>query len=152
MIRTSRHRMNAFSSTVVLALIAGVCASTPLRAEDAQTDDTALPEFVVPPDFDGSQLATYPSPADKPLKPGKKASVQTGNDMSWKRDDKPDGSSAVTVKQPVVPFWDTRIGADMSVVTQTPTTSSEVLQQKLDHGNQFAQSSGSAWAAMTAPE
>ena len=25
----------------------------------------------------------------------------------------------------IVPFWDTRIGADMSVVTQTPTTSSD---------------------------
>jgi hypothetical protein len=55
------------------------------------------------------------------------------------------------VKQPIVPFWNTQIGADMSVVSQTPTTSNEVLQQKIAHDNQIAQSSGSAWAAMTAP-
>ena len=119
------------------------------HAEEIQAQDSTSQEFVAPPDIDWSQLATDPA-LNKPLKPGK-ALNPTNNDMSWKRDDKPDGSSALTVKQPLVPFWDTRIGADMSVVSQMPTTSNEVFQQKLAHDNQVAHSSGSAWAAMTAP-
>jgi len=143
--------MNLASATVALALVFGACAPASLHAEDAVTEDSATPEFAVPPDIDWSQLNTDSAPSlNKPLKPAKSPNAIT-NDMSWKRDDKPDGSSALTVKQPIVPFWDTRIGADMSVVTQTPTTSSEVVQQKLAHDNQISQSSGSAWAAMTAP-
>lgn len=153
MIRILCLRARAFPSTAVLAMVCCVSvATTALRAEEAMSGDSTSQEFVVPQDFDWSLLADDPAPLiNKPLKPGKKSSIPTNNDMSWKRDDKPDGSSAVTVKQPIVPFWDTRIGADMSVVSQTPTTSNEVLQQKLAHDNQFAQSSGSAWAAMTAP-
>lgn len=143
--------MNLASAAVALALVFGACAPASLHAEDAVTEDSATPEFAVPPDIDWSQLNTDSAPSlNKPLKPAKSPNAIT-NDMSWKRDDKPDGSSALTVKQPIVPFWDTRIGADMSVVTQTPTTSSEVLVQKLAHDNQISQSSGSAWAAMTAP-
>ena len=149
--RTPQHRINLFSAAAALALVFAACAPASLHAEDGVTEDSAPQEFVVPPDVDWSQLNTDSAPSlNKPLKPGK-ASNLTANDMSWKRDDKPDGSSALTVKQPIVPFWDTRIGADMSVVTQTPTTTSEVLAQKMAHDNQIAQSSGSAWAAMTAP-
>ena len=148
--RTSQHRMGTFSSAAALALVASVCLATSLYAEDVSTDNSTSQEFVVPPDIDWSQLATDPPPLNKPLKPGKPSNL-TNNDMSWKRDDKPDGSAALTVKQPIVPFWDTRIGADMNVVSQTPTTSSEALAQKIAHDNQIGQSSGSAWAAMTAP-
>ena len=149
--RTSHHRLSLFASAAAVALIFSASVLTPLYAEDAMTEESTSQEFVVPPDIDWSQLNTDSAPLlNKPLKPGKTPNAIT-NDMSWKRDDKPDGSSALTVKQPIVPFWDTRIGADMSVVTQTPTTSSEVVQQKLAHDNQIAQSSGSAWAAMTAP-
>ena len=146
---TSQHRMGAFLSAAALALVCSVCTATSLHAEDALTDNSTPQEFVPPPDIDWSQLATDPA-LNKPLKPGK-ASNLTNNDMSWKRDDKPDGSAALTVKQPIVPFWDTRIGADMNVVSQTPTTSSAALAQKIAHDNQIGQSSGSAWAAMTAP-
>jgi len=143
--------MNLASAAAALALGFGACAPASLHAEDAMKEDSTSQEFVVPPDIDWSQLNTDSAPTlNKPLKPGKTPNAIT-NDMSWKRDDKPDGSAALTVKQPIVPFWDTRIGADMSVVTQTPTTSSEVLAQKLAHDNQISQSSGSAWAAMTAP-
>ncbi|MFX5514240.1 hypothetical protein ABTD48_19780, partial [Acinetobacter baumannii] len=41
--------------------------------------------------------------------------------------------------------------ADLNVTTKMPTTSSEVLAEKMAHNNQISQSSGSAWAAMTAP-
>jgi hypothetical protein len=70
--------------------------------------------------------------------------------MSWSSQDRPDGSSAVSVKRPLVPFWDAHLGADMTVVRQ-PTTMSELLAEKVANGGSEPQSSGSAWASMTAP-
>ena len=64
---------------------------------------------------------------------------------------KPNGA-AVTVKQAVSPFWDTRIGADMTVARQpSALTMSELLSEKLANGGSVPQSSGAAWAAITAP-
>jgi hypothetical protein len=56
----------------------------------------------------------------------------------------------VSVKQPVSPFWDTRIGADMTIV-RPPATLSELLAEKATNGGNEPQSSGTAWAAVTAP-
>ena len=56
----------------------------------------------------------------------------------------------MSVKQSVSPFWDTRIGADMTVARE-PTTMSELLAQKAANGGNPPQSSGTAWAAITAP-
>lgn len=143
-------------SAACIAVCHAWLATAPLRADDVwpteHSDDKEVPEFTVPTDFDWSQLAVDPTPLfKKPFKLNRKSNAPSDPEMSWKRDDKPDGSSAVTVKQPIVPFWDTRIGADMNVTTQTPLTSSEVLAQKIAHDNHLSQSSGSAWAAMTAP-
>ena len=49
----------------------------------------------------------------------------------------------------MIPFWDTRVGADLTVARQQPLSAAEALQQKITTGEQ--QSAGSAWAAMTAP-
>ncbi len=59
-------------------------------------------------------------------------------------------AAAVSVKQQVAPFWDTRVGADMTV-TREPTTMSELLAEKTVNGGNLPQSGGSAWAAITAP-
>jgi hypothetical protein len=72
-----------------------------------------------------------------------------GDDATWSSKEKPNGS-AVSVKQSVSPFWDTRIGADM-MVTRQPTTMSELLAEKTANGGSQPQSSGTAWAAITAP-
>jgi len=71
------------------------------------------------------------------------------DEASWSSKDKPNGS-AVSVKQSVSPFWDTRTGADMTV-TREPTTMSELLAEKTANGGSQPQSSGTAWAAITAP-
>jgi hypothetical protein len=72
--------------------------------------------------------------------------------MSWSSKDKPNGSAALSVKQPLSPFWDARIGADMTVARQPGTlTASELLSEKLANGGSEPQSSGTAWAAITAP-
>jgi hypothetical protein len=72
--------------------------------------------------------------------------------MSWSSKDKSNGAAAVSVKQSLSPFWDARIGADMTVARQsTAPTTSELLSEKLANGGNAPQSSGTAWAAITAP-
>ena len=73
-------------------------------------------------------------------------------DMSWSSKDKSNGSAAVSVKQSLSAFLDARVGADMTVVNQPQTlTSSDLLRQKFSSDAQPSQSSGTAWAAITAP-
>ncbi|WP_079567217.1 hypothetical protein [Bradyrhizobium erythrophlei] len=92
---------------------------------------------------DASTLATRPV--------SKSRSPQAaGSDMSWSSKNNANGSAGVSVKQPLSPFWDTRIGADMTVAPQ-PSTMSELLAEKVANGGNAPQSSGTAWAAITAP-
>jgi hypothetical protein len=70
---------------------------------------------------------------------------------AWSANERANGTSAVSVKQSISPFWDTRIGADMTVARQATATTSELLSEKLANGGSLPQSSGSAWAAITAP-
>jgi len=79
--------------------------------------------------------------------PNNKASA----DAAWSASEKPNGTSAVSVRQSLTPFWDTRIGADMTVARQGTLTASEALSEKLANGGSTPQSSGTAWAAITAP-
>jgi hypothetical protein len=72
-------------------------------------------------------------------------------EMSWSSQDKPNGSAAVSVKQPLSTFWDARVGADMTVAPQQTLTASQLLSEKLANGGSEPQSSGTAWAAITAP-
>ena len=93
---------------------------------------------------DAATLAA--GPASKARSPQPSA----GAGAAWSSRDRPDGSAAVSVKQPLSPFWDTRIGADMTVARQ-PATMSELLSEKVTNGGNAPQSSGTAWAAVTAP-
>ena len=96
---------------------------------------------------DASTLTTRPASKAR-LAPR----ADTGADLSWSSKDKPNGSAALSVKQPVSPFLDTRVGADMTVVDQSQTlTSSDLLRQKFSPDAPPSQSTGTAWAAITAP-
>src|SRR5689334_21150054 len=79
-----------------------------------------------------------------------RSSQTSDGGMSWSNRNGTNGSSAVSVKQSVTPYWDARIGADMTV-TREPTTMSELLAEKAANGGSLPQSGGSAWAAVTAP-
>ncbi len=72
-------------------------------------------------------------------------------ETAWSANERPNGTSAVSVKQSITPFWDTRIGADMTVAREGTATTSELLSEKLANGGSLPQSSGTAWAAITAP-
>jgi hypothetical protein len=96
---------------------------------------------------DASTLITGPASKARPA-----PRADTGADLSWSSKDKPNGSAAVSVKQPVSPFLDARVGADMTVVNQSQTsTGSDLLRQKFSADAPPSQSSGTAWAAITAP-
>lgn len=124
-----------------------------MQAVESETDAAAEPNDADPGDLelDWSQLnvdasTLMASPASKArLAPR----AGTGSDMTWSSQDKTNGS-ALSVKQPISPFWDTRIGADMTV-TRQPSTMSELLSEKVANGGSGPQSSGTAWAAVTVP-
>jgi hypothetical protein len=102
--------------------------------------------------LDWSQLNVDASTLTSPASKARAAPPGAGADMSWSSQDKPNGSAAVSVKQPLSPFWDARVGADMTVVHQPQTlTSADLVRQKFSSDGQPSQSSGSAWAAITAP-
>lgn len=104
--------------------------------------------------LDWSQLAVDagtgidPMAAKKRAQAAAKTAAKDG--LNWSSNSNANGSSAVMVKQSVFSFWDTRVGADMTV-TREPRTMSELLAQKATNGGNLPQSSGSAWAMATAP-
>jgi hypothetical protein len=120
--------------------------------KEAEAKDADIIKDIDPSKLDWSQLAVDAStlndgPAAKARAGG---SGGNGDSLIWSGNNRADGA-AVSVKQAVSPFLDTRIGADMNVVRQQPKTSSELLAEKLANGGAAPQSSGTAWAAITAP-
>ncbi|MCC8966627.1 hypothetical protein H8A95_30930 [Bradyrhizobium sp. Pear76] len=100
--------------------------------------------------LDWSQLDTDSTslPTLAPKSAAKRSSI-AGNDPAWTTNGNANGSSAVSVKQSVSPFLDTRIGADMTVARQGTMTTSEQLSERLANGGSLPQSGGSAWAAIS---
>ena len=150
-----------------LASMLAATAQTP-PAEDADAeapaaeaaapdaDDADIMKDIDVSKLDWSQLnvdaSTLPAPALKGGPVPKGAAKAAANaDASWSSSQKANGASGVSVKQSVSPFLDTRIGADMTVARQGTLTTSELLSEKLANGGSLPQSSGSAWAAITAP-
>nr|WP_249790663.1 hypothetical protein [Bradyrhizobium sp. SRL28] len=84
-------------------------------------------------------------------KGGSSSKAAASVDAAWSANERANGTSAVSIKQSITPFWDTRIGADMTVARQGTATTSEQLSEKLANGGSLPQSSGTAWAAITAP-
>lgn len=101
--------------------------------------------------LDWSQIVTdstsLPTLAPKGAKPTGTAS----SDPAWSCNNNANGTSAVSVKQQLSPFLDTRIGADMTVARQGTLTTSEQMSERLANGGSLPQSGGSAWAAVSAP-
>jgi hypothetical protein len=116
-------------------------------AKDADADSKNLELDWSLLNVDASTLTTKPASKARPA-----PRADAGADLSWSSKDKPNGSAAVSVKQPVSPLLDARVGADMTVVNQPQTsTSSDLLRQKFSTDAPPSQSSGTAWAAITAP-
>ena len=169
-----KFRMQRWQGALAVALLLGV-GSLPAVAEQPpsvwpsdiysaeQTSDASEnPEDAAegPPaqtvdltnlDIDWSQLDPASAAAGnaKLSDPKARRVLQDGAASSWSSRDTANGAAALSVRQSMIPFWDTRVGADLTVARQQPLTASEALQQKITSGEQ--QSSGAAWAAVTAP-
>jgi hypothetical protein len=115
---------------------------TAATTEDADIADLDIDWSLL--DVDASTLMMT-----KPVRLHPTSSAASANEMTWSSQEKAFGS-AVSVKQPISPFWDARIGADMTVVRQ-PATLAELLAEKASNGGNEPQSSGTAWASVTAP-
>ncbi|MDA9423940.1 hypothetical protein [Bradyrhizobium sp. CCBAU 53380] len=148
----------AFILSSVLTVSAQIIPPTAATAADeaeteaAETPDVNDPDVLKGIDvdkLDWSQLAVDAGTGIDPMAAKKRARAAKDG-LDWSSNPNANGSSAVTVKQSVFSFWDTRIGADMTV-TSEPRTMSELLAQKAANGGSLPQSSGSAWAAATAP-
>ncbi|WP_315796927.1 hypothetical protein [Bradyrhizobium sp. SZCCHNRI3043] len=104
--------------------------------------------------LDWSQLAiddtTFLDRPEAAAAARRKAAAEKAAALDWSNQNKGSLASGVSVKQSVSPFWDARVGADMTVARQ-PTTMSELLAEKAENGGNAPQSGGSAWAAVTAP-
>ncbi len=113
-------------------------------ARDADIENLQLDWSLL--NVDASTLITTPSKA------GPATQAVASADMSWSSKDKSSGAAAVSVKQSLSAFLDARVGADMTVVNQPQAlTSSDLLRQKFASDAQPSQSTGTAWAAITAP-
>jgi hypothetical protein len=156
MISTTRYGL-----AMLLLLAASLGVAPPVHAQalppdleepDAETAASGAGE-VNADELDWSQLNVDTAtllfgPARKARQP----KALDGSDTSWSSKTKANGTSEMSVKQSLSPFWDTRIGADMSVVGPPQTlTSADLLRQKISGDGQPAQSSGTAWAAISAP-
>ncbi|HVX74790.1 MAG TPA: hypothetical protein VHB49_01600 [Bradyrhizobium sp.] len=98
-------------------------------------------------DVDASTLAAHH--AGK-LQSASKAPSNGG--PSWSSNSNSNGSSAVSVKESLAGFLDPQVGADMTVAQQPQLlTESQILAEKLANGGSLPESSGSAWASVSAP-
>ncbi|QIG97403.1 MULTISPECIES: hypothetical protein [unclassified Bradyrhizobium] len=128
---------------------AGAAADEAPPAADA--NDADILKDIDESKLDWSQLDTDSTslPTLAPKNAAKRGSV-AANDPAWSTNRNGNGSSAVSVKQSVSPFLDTRIGADMTVAKQGTMTTSEQLSERLANGGSLPQSGGSAWASISA--
>ena len=119
-------------------------------AEAPDVNDADVMKGIDVDKLDWSQLAVDAGTGIDPMAAKKRAQAAAKDGLDWSSNANANGSSGVTVKQSVFSFWDTRIGADMTVANE-PRTMSELLAQKATNGGSLPQSSGTAWATATAP-
>jgi hypothetical protein len=157
---TFRDRAKTFvlAAGFLLAPVLVAHAQSPQAEEDQETAEETAPSVndedvlkgIDINQLDWSQLNVDASTLSEGPAAKARAARTADGGMNWSNRNQANGSSAVSVKQSVSPFWDTRVGADMTVARE-PTTMSELLAEKTANGGSLPQSGGSAWAAITAP-
>lgn len=138
------------AATVAIAEEEAAPQSTEQEQEPAEAmpgDDEPLPD-----DIDFNALAT---PLDQPYASAPKArgaSAPANAAPVWSRNDRPNGTAAVSVKQPVSPFWDMKAGVDLDVATQTsPLRTPDTVPEKLAADSRVERSQAAAWMTAKAP-
>jgi hypothetical protein len=124
-------------------------ASPPDNAPDEaapQADAAETPPL--PANFSlGDALTFDPSPLTAaPAKPLKLPNLYGKTDLDISRADKADGSSTVTLKQPLPVDWETKVGADIAGTAPSTLLPGQTLPGSVDNRN-----SGAAWASVGMP-
>ncbi|MGQ0686379.1 hypothetical protein [Bradyrhizobium sp.] len=160
---TGKWRLLALAAGFGLLSAAALAQSPPAAGEADEVEEETAPapekndedllKDVDIDKLDWSQLDIDASMLHLPSVKGRAAAKRSeSDDTKWSSSAQGNGAASVSVKQSISPFWDTRIGADMTVVNQpTGATSGDLLRQKISPGAPPENSSGSAWAAITAP-
>jgi hypothetical protein len=156
-------RLLSLAAGFALVSATALAQSPPAAADDDEAEEQAaaapekkdedLLKDIDIDKLDWSQLNIDASMLDLPSIKARAASKgATNDDAAWSSTAKGNGVSSMSVKQSISPFWDTRIGADMTVVNPPQgITSGDLLRQKISPDAPPENSSGSAWAAITAP-
>jgi hypothetical protein len=150
-----RRLRAGFALPVAMLMLSAATVNAYAQDESAgqqeQTKDVAAADVPEPTAFEWSLLdPSIPVTVDKPIKYRAPATL-SGPSASWDRTEKDDGGSAVTVKRSLLPFWDTKVGADMNVAPDGPVTSGELISRKAQGDTTSLQSGGSVWASMNGP-
>ena len=150
-----RRLRAGFALPVAMLMLSAATVNTYAQDESAsqqeQTKDVATADVPEPTAFEWSLLdPSIPVTVDKPIKYRAPATL-SGPSASWDRTEKDDGGAAVTVKRSLLPFWDTKVGADMNVAPDGPVTSGELIARKAQGDTTSLQSGGSVWASMNGP-
>jgi len=158
------YRLCFVATVFAGALVSPAVAQNPWAGiNDVETHDLAPPPGEIEPvdtspmkngdpsEPDWASLGANDSPTAKGSLRERKSSLIVGKQSSsWTSNDG-NGAASVSVRQSVLPFWDTRIGADMNVARQGGARSAqEAYRNQFGDGTE-ATSNGTAWAAMTAP-
>jgi hypothetical protein len=157
---TDRAKALALAAAFSFTLALPALAQSPQPSDEDQetTEETSAPsandEDVLKDidldKLDWSQINLDASTAEGAAAKARAARAAADGGANWSKSSQANGSSALSVKERISPFWDTRVGADMTVARE-PTTMSELLAEKSVNGGALPQSGGSAWAAITAP-
>lgn len=141
---------------IVLAWPAGVTAEDlglrpaqapeqePAVATDASA--TALPDWTVL----NWDMTRFAQPGAAPALPQRPAPA-TAKGVEWKKSDNADGSSAVTVNGKLPTLLESKVGVDMNLAAPPSPMLRPVNPDHLIPGTTPPQSSGAAWANLTAP-
>ena len=155
---TFAARLRIGAAALAIAAFSGSAASLANEApsEEEEQASTAVqttpPDEPLPENIDWNALAV---PLDRPYTPPPKlrtAPRDTSAAAAWSRSDRPNGTAAVSLKQPVSPFCDIKAGVDLDVATQTsPLRTPETLPDKLASDSRIETSKGAAWMSARAP-
>lgn len=101
-------------------------------------------------EVDGFTLTTEAPP--QVLRSRRPSQSASDEELAWTSRDNPDGSAALSARRSVSPLWNARVGTDLTVVRHpSPLRASEPAADRLATNARPSQSSGQAWAAVTAP-
>ena len=157
--------MKSTLATLVAASIGAAAWLSPAAAQDAWRgiDLAPPPGEIAPADAAPPAPENLPEPDwtparhqhrrrdDRRLPREQRAAAQPAA-TAWTAQNNADGSSALSVKQPLSPFWDARVGADINVAgPSTALSAADAAATRIRRRRTQSQSGGTAWAAMTAP-